>query len=311
MHNRRTNIILLACSLLLAAGMWFIHILSQSYYAYLPFSIRAVSDVRGYAPKSSTVQTIFLGGKASGFFLLGYNLSGKQPIEIEVEIPFADDEFTVQSTAISDRISEHVNSYFEMTYVPETTLSFVFESRDYKRVPIESGVTVECQPQYMAVSEVTFEPDSVTVYGNDSDLETIEFVKTRNIVVAGLKKSTSGVVELEKDKQFRYSPGDVTYSVNVARYYEYSFTVNLSTVNVPYGKTLILLPSQVDVTCRLPLDTDFNAFKEEVRFVIDYNDVISSRSAKVSPKMEDTDCRIYACTFTPSFVEGVIMEGGR
>lgn len=311
MHKRQTNIVLLACSLLLAAGMWLIHILSQSYYAYIPFSIRAVSDVRGYAPKSVTVQTIFLGGKASGFFLLGYNLSDKQPLEIEVDIPFVGDDFSVISTSISDRISESVNSYFEMTYVPETKLTFEFEPRQYKRVPVVSQVSADCKPQYMLISDIAFEPDSVTIYGNESELEQIDHISTKHIVVNGLKKPTRGVVSLERDKDLRVSPENVTYLLDVARYFEYTFPVNLSAINVPSGKTLILLPSQVEVTCRLPFGTETGSFTEEALFVVDYKDVVASRSAKVAPRMEDAGCLAYSCSFSPSFVECIISEAGR
>lgn len=311
MHRRRTNIILLVCSLLLAAGIWFVHILSQSYYASLPFSIRAVTDVDGYAPESVAGQTIFLGGKLSGFDLLGYNLSGRHPIEIKVEIPFDGDDFSVKSTSISDRISESVNSFFEMTYMPETVLTFEFEPRQFKRVPVYSMVSVSCRPQYMQISDIVFDPDSVTVYGNESVLENVSCIATRQISVDGLKKSTSGVVALEKDAQLRISPENVSYSVKVARYYEYTYPVNLSAINVPSDKNLILLPSQVDVTCRLPYGTETETFAREALFVVDYRDVIASRSAKVAPKMEDTGCAVYSCSFSPAFVECIISEVDR
>lgn len=311
MHNRRTNIVLLACSLLLAAGMWLVHILSQSYFAYVPFSIRAVTDIQGYAPKSVSVQTLFLGGKASGFFLLEYNLSKKQPIEIEVEIPFGDDDFTVKSTSISDRISESVNSYFEMTYVPETELTFEFEPRQYKRVPIDSRIVIRCQPQYMEISDIVFEPDSVTVYGNESDLEKITSISTRSVMLKGLKKSTGGIVAMERDKRLRISPENVNYSVQIARYYEYSCLMNLSTVNVPADKNLILFPSQVEVTWRLPFAAETDNIAKNVRFVVDYNDIVESRSYKVAPQMEDNDVLTYSYSVSPAFVECIVVEENR
>jgi len=319
MRKGRINIILLAFSLILAAGMWLVHILSQSYYAYLPFNIRAVTDIQGYAPKSVSAQTVFLGGKASGFFILGYNLSGKVPQDLEVEISASSfvnsgdssSIFTVKSSKISDRISESVNSFLEVTYIPEVTLEYSFEPQVYRKVPVISHISAFCTPQYMLVSDISCEPDSVTVYGNESDISSLNGISTKSLVLANLDKTSSGIIALEKSRKLRIVPESVTYTVPVARYVEYSYTVDLKSVNVPANKQMLLLPSQVEVCCRLPFGTETGSFMEEAVFVVDYNDLLESRSAKVAPKMDDNGCLAYSCTFNPPFVGCAISEVGR
>lgn len=318
MLDRRSDIILLLCSLLLAAGMWLVHILSQSYYAYLPFNVSAVSGIEGYAPRSTNTQSVFCGGKASGFFILGYNLSGKDPQEIDVEVSpssfgvsDSSDFFTVRSSQISDRISESVNSFFEATYIPETELKFRFEPQTSRKVPVVSRIGFSCRSQYMQTGEVRLEPDSVTVYGNESDLVNVTSVRTKSIALGSLDRSTRGMVAIDKYRNLRIVPGSVTYSVPVGRYFEYTYKVALSPVNVPSDKTLILLPSTVEVSCRLPFGTAVRDFVDNAVFVVDYDEVAGSRSSKVAPRMEDSDIMAYSCSFEPQFVDCIISEAGK
>ena len=319
MRRGRTNIILLAFSLILAAGMWLVHILSQSYYAYLPFNIRAVTDVQGYAPKSVSARTVFLGGKASGFFILGYNLSGKVPKDIDVEISSESLEqdsdipemFSVRTSQISDRISESVNSFFEATFIPEVLLEFTFEPRTFRKVPVTAHISASCAPQFMQISEIRCEPDSVTVYGNESDLEQIFSVNTKGLYLNGLDRASSGVISLEKARNLRIVPEAVTYTVPVARYVEYTYDVDLTASNVPAGKQLILLPSRVEVSCRLPFGTDVELFRESTSFTVDFDDVAASRSLKVKPRPGDDGIEIYSYSFNPPFVDCIISESVR
>jgi len=298
--------------------MWLVHILSQSYYAYLPFNICAVSELEGYSTRSVTTQTIFCSGKANGFYILNYNLSGKKPEEIDVEIAASSldksdstDIFTVKSSQISDKISEAVNSYFETSFIPDAQLEFKFEQQTYSKVPVVSRVNLTCAPQYMVTSDITFEPDSVFVYGSKSDLEKITSIKTRNLTLNDLSASTSGIVSLEKIRKLRIVPESVSYSVDVDRYFEYTYKTELSAVNVPSDKELILLPSSIEVSCRLPFAADVESLVEDAHFVVDYLDVTSSRSAKVAPRLEESGEVVYAYSFNPAFVDCVISEAAR
>ena len=319
MRRERINLFLLTFSLVLAAGMWLVHILSQSYYAYLPFNIRAVSDIQGYAPKSVTARTIFLGGKASGFFILGYNLSGKEPKDLELEISSDSfesgdgipDTFFVRSSHISDRISDSVNSFLEVTYIPEMLLEFTFEPQTYRKVPVVPHISASCKPQYMLVSGIMCEPDSVTVYGNESDLAAIVSVNTGSIVLEGLDRPSGGVVPVERPKRLRIVPEEVTYTVPVARYVEYTCTVSLSAVNVPPDKQLILLPSKVDVSCRLPFGTDIGFLRGSGAFAVDFEDVMNSRTSKVQPVPIDPEFPAFSYSFDPPFVDCIISEAVR
>ena len=94
------------------------------------------------------------------------------------------------------------------------------------------------------------------------------------------------------------------------RYVETSMTLPVTVKGVPSGRTLMVLPSQVEVIFRAPFRPQGGRIvAEDLSLVVDYADYAGAGSTKVIPRLE-TKREIYAWRLNPELVE-CIQVGGR
>jgi len=273
------------------------------------------SNLEGYAPTSVSEEELVLGGQAAGFYILGKRGGRGKPLEIKADARYfvADsvhpNTFLLDLSKFRDQLDDAVGASFDVNYIPSTPLSFEFVPQSYKKVPVTSRVSVSCRPQYMETTELQLIPDSVLVYGNTDELQAVTTVTTRALTLSRVDKSLRGYVPLETRRGVRVEPSSVEYHVPVARYVEQRFTVDLSTANVPAGKQLILLPSKLEVTCRIPFGGEIDQLRSAGAFVVDYNDFLASRSALVPPRPSAAVAPLlYTWSFEPRFVDCILSE---
>ena len=101
----------------------------------------------------------------------------------------------------------------------------------------------------------------------------------------------------------------VSYSIWVGRYVEVESRMKVSKLNVPAQKSLLTLPSEVQVKCRIPFGARQNTFLNSLSVSVDYGDVIKSRTTKLIPKViNGSKVPLYGYEISPSVVECVIIE---
>lgn len=306
---------MLILSFLLAFVTWTAHNLTQDYMVYLQYRVRVTANLEGYAPTAVSEEELVLGGQAAGFYILGHRDGRGKPLEIKADAryftadPTRPDVFLLDLSQFRDQLDDAVGSSFDVNYIPSTPLSFTFVPQSCKKVPVTSRLSVSCRPQYMETAELQLTPDSVLVYGNTDELEAVSTVATRTLSLSRVDKSLRGYVPLETRRGLRVEPAAVAYYAPVARYVEQRFTVDLSAVNVPSGKQLILLPSKLEVTCRIPFGGELEPLRAPGAFVVDYNDFLLSRSALVGPRPAAAIAPLlYTWSFEPRFVECILSE---
>jgi YbbR domain-containing protein len=160
----------------------------------------------------------------------------------------------------------------------------------------------------MPVGDIAVEPDSVMIYGSVSDLKTVSSIKTKIISHRELKKSTKGVIELEHIRNFRLSANEVNYSINVTRYVEKSEKVKVTISNLPSDRRMVLFPSQIDITYRIPFYQNNQPVVEPAVVTVDYNDYLKSSDGRVIPVLKSYPLPILDYSINPQVVNCIITE---
>ena len=145
-------------------------------------------------------------------------------------------------------------------------------------------MTVHCRTQYMQSGPFTTSPDSVTVYGEDSRLETIEKVTTGRLVLNDVHESRHGVLSLNDIPGVRMSVDEVGYELPVTRYVELRSTLPVEVMNAPTGHVLQVFPASAEVVllCSFPLAKDP---LPDFRIYVDYKDFSSSITGRCVPRV--------------------------
>lgn len=302
-------------SLLIACLVWAMHTFTLTYSATMPCTVQVTTSLPGYAPEATARESVLLRGKASGFYLLRMRGTGRKPVLFSVEeeprhfkpVEGSPDVFSLPVSELRDRLSEQMGDRFEIDFIDADQLTFYFTRQSYVRVPVVASLEMDYRPQYMPVGEVVLTPDSVLVYGAVKELQRISQVRTRPISYSKVDKSIQGFVGLEPIPGLRLETDRVSYAMEVDRYVESTMTLPVTVRGAPAGRTLIVLPSQVELTFRAPFRPKGGRIvPEDLALVVDYADFTGAESTKVIPKLV-TSREIYTWRIKPELVECIQM----
>ena len=296
---------------LFSAGIWLVHNLSQEYTEVVNVPVIADSSIKGRASSSTESVTISARCSATGFRLLSLrNVSADRHVRFnpeDLEHSSADDHYIVNSNVL-DKYSRDifgegvtVQSFLDQSY------SFVFRRENYKTVPVRGVVSATFKPQYMAAAPIKFQPDSVTVYGDRTLLETVESVSTRPITFKDLSNSKSGVTSLVVTPGLRLSETEATWSLDVVRFVEIRKDVPVTWRNVPAGVSIYAFPPTVQAVFRCRFPSRGNP-ADVCEFFVDYQEFVRSLSGNCMVRCDNMPSYVIDYTVTPEVVECMEME---
>lgn len=310
------NLRLLLISLLTACFVWVMHTFSLDYSASMPYTVYVTTNLKGYAPDATARETLVVRGRGTGFYILRMRGFNRKPavlpltVDARVFTPESEEEglFRLNVADIRDKIAEQLGERFIVDFVETPQLTFVFTHQSYARVPVAAVLDLSFRPQYMQVGEVRLEPDSVLVYGDVKELQKLTQVGTGSISFRNVDKSLQGYVPVEPVPGLRIDCEKVYYDIPVDRYVETTMTVPVTATRVPAGRTLMILPSQVELTFRAsfrPRGGRITA--DDLALVVDWRDYVKAGSTRVIPKLV-TQRDIYSWRMKPELVECIQVE---
>ncbi|MDD2294270.1 MAG: hypothetical protein PHD07_08705 [Bacteroidales bacterium] len=305
-------------SLLLAFFIWVVHNLTLDYSVYMQYRLTVTTAIEGHAPVATSNEALLLRGKARGFYIIQHRDRKGSSTDISLnldpklfhKVAGSEDLYQVNSSDIVEKLSEALGSQFTIDFIESQVITFNFPSQAHKMVPVNPQTSISYQEQYMPVKPITLAPDSVMIYGLTEDLNVINSLNTKVISRSSVSKSVQGIVKIEPVRGIRMDKDELYYSLEVARYVEKTETLHIEVTNLPAGKSVIMIPSQIAVTYRIP-------FKESVTkrnnsdnmvFAVDYEDIVKSRTSKVIPKLYKSDRTLYSYELNPPLVECLLTD---
>lgn len=245
-------------------------------------SVIARSSVKGRAAEAREPVTVSARCSATGFRLLRLKHDGRDiVVNIHAEdLSYAgEDNFVVSASEMAKYAADIYGEGTSLLTFLNQSYTFRFAEENYRTVPVKAVVSASYKPQYMPSGPVALHPDSVTVYGPDDKLATVDAVLTKAINLGEISKSASGVVKLIPAPGLRMSDSEVAWSLDVSRYVELRSTVPVNVRNVPAGVAFSVLPSSADVIfrCQFPLRSNP---AETCEFYVDYEEFNSSLSGR-------------------------------
>ncbi len=310
------NLRLLLLSLLTAFFVWVMHTFSLDYTASIPYTVCVTTNLKGYAPDATARETLVVRGRGTGFYILKMRGLNRKPAPLPLTVdarwftpvPEGEDLFLLNVADIRDKISEQMGERFVVDFIETPQLTFAFTRQSYAKVPVTAVLDLSFRQQYMQVGEVQLKPDSVLVYGDVKELQKLTEVRTAGITFRNVDKSLQGYVPVEPVSGLRVDCEKVYYDIAVDRYVETTLTLPVTATRVPAGRTLMILPSQVEVTFRASFRPRGGRITEEdLALVIDWRDYVNAGSTRVIPQLV-TDRDIYSWRMKPALVECIQVE---
>lgn len=278
----KNSIAVIILSVVASLLIWLLTNLAQQNTDIVSVPITVSSNIPGHTLTANEQVIIVAAVSANGYKLI--SLSARHdPRTVTIDQSHLQhkegDFYTIESGSLFRYVSDIFGAGVTVQSFITSSLTLRFPEENYKVVPVVPVHVVHYKPQYMSMGQMRVKPDSVIVYGEPSRIEAINQVYTKPVSLRGVRRSVSGVVSLDVPGATRLSDQDVTYSMDVTRFVEVRSLADVSTINVPAGHSLTVLPSRVEVYCRyvFPLGS---ATVEEPKLYVDYKEFALSKTGK-------------------------------
>lgn len=301
-------------SLLLALSIWTIHNLSLKYTTYLQYEVYVNTNLEGRVMDAVSDDALILKARASGYSLMLHSITNNFYMELEPkyfhQISPESDTFVVYISEIQDILEKQLLAG-DITSIEDFTtgkMRFVFPRIQTKKVPVVAQTQISYESQYMPISEITLNPDSVLIYGEEKYFHRVNAVYTDVISKRGIKRNFQGVAHIIPIENINISQSQVYYKQVVGRYIEQTVELPLEVINTPKDRDVLPLISRITVKYRQLLSSHKEVDEADFRCVVDYKEVENSINLQVTPKLLRHPDGIYSVSFYPPFVECVVLD---
>lgn len=189
------------------------------------------------------------------------------------------------------------------TYPDEITCGYFTEEE--KEVPIAVDCDLHLATEYQLVGHPRISQPTVTLYGQERTLASIDSVYTQWTTLHNLADTTRVRVGLVIPDGLRSNTDSVNMVVIAERYTEKKFSIPIHVTGVPAGYNIRLFPNQVDVSVRVGMNYFSKITEKDIRAVCHYS---SDRTDKLVVELEYTHPRITGAWAYPSVVEFLLEQ---
>lgn len=293
--ENREKIVAFGIALFISLCLWFIVNLSRDFNVTLQVPIQIANVPNDQIVSSEVPETATVNLSGEGWNIISvYNNPPRVLLTVQDGTVNLADQMRNQISAFSD---------LNIIQVQPTQLTVETERKATKVVPVANNVRLNMQEQFGLMSQPEITPDSITISGAESKLETISQWQTAEIVIDNVNSNIEQTVELQTPPAgLSLSPEVVNFEAQVTEFTEAEIRVPIRTRNLPAGMAVTYNPSSVLVRFDVPLE-QYSEIQgaRPFRAYVDYTVIEQDSSGRVAPEIEvvETDYFIRLRSFQP------------
>lgn len=294
---KRSNAKAFLFFLFFATILWLLLQFSKTYTEIIDVSI----TYNNY-PKDKLIEekgsNISLEVEQNGFQLAWINLF-KHNINVDLsDLPVDSSALKLDITDYKLELSRKLSLDMTQTNFLDKEILIPFDLKSTKRVPIISRIKANYAPGFSSETPPVINPDSVTISGPSSILDTIPSVFTENVTEKGIDRNMTSRVKLEEiDPKVTLYEKEIDWRVEVQKFTEGKVKVPLSVINLPPNVDLSLFPANVEVTYMVSVEKYDLVKIDDFKLICDYNEI-----------SEDQNFFIVKLQKKPDFIKNVMIS---
>lgn len=286
-------VFLLGC--LIAVFLWLMVNLGKEYYltVNIPLEITNYSDDMAFSTPPPKIITVGVSGEGWNLVSLYRNPPG---------ITFRYEEGLVDITNI---VQSQLASYSDVT-VQKVNPSFItveMEPIAVKRVPVIPNLDIRLRTQYEISGSVRVYPDSVTVSGAESIIDTLRFWPTERLQLRNVQQPVNRRLHLvTRDGIQIKDTTQVDVAFDVTEFTEGEIRIYVRARNIPEGQQIRFNPSVISVRYDVPIEF-FSEAQEAIPYeaFVSFSDILRDTTGFVVPDVQPTmhDINLRLRSFQP------------
>lgn len=235
--------------LLLSGVFWLMMTLNETYEQEVCVPVRLVGVPKNVVITTDIQDTVKVTVRDKGYTLAAY-LYGDRISPVSINFQTYANKHTgyavVPAADLQKMIYQRLSGSSKITAVKPDKADFYFNYGLSKTVPVRLSGTITPDKSYY-LSRTHIIPDSVTVYANQHQLDSIKYVSTEALYIVDFADTVKQDVRLAKITGAKTVPAKVRVELYPDILTEESLEVPIRAVNMPEGKVLRMFPSRVKV----------------------------------------------------------------
>lgn len=301
--------------LLIASFFWLLNQLTKTYNININVPLKYVNLPQNKVILNDLPSSILFLIEGDGFNLLSVDEESEiDSVLVDVRKinlnHYGDKERGVFSTHyIHDNVIEQLGSKIKVQQISKDTISFIFELRAEKEVPVKPQLDLSTGKQFLIKGKPSISPEKVLISGPQSVIERITEVSTEKISLHNLEESYQGKWGLKipyRKVEMDYKQVDLT--VDVESFTEKTIEVPLSVINLPDTIDLITFPSKVQLTCKAGLSSFDLIRPEAFTLAVDYAEIAHDNPSRTKIHIQNQPLQVDVKKIVPERVEYILRK---
>ncbi len=276
----------------IALSLWLLVNMTKEYNFTMdiPLEVTGYSEDMAFVTKPPAKARVGVSGE-------GWNLLSLYRNPPEISVTYSEEDVN-----LTNIVQSQIASYTDISVqrVEPARISLAMEPKTSARVPVNLVEDVQFKAQYEMVGRIRLTPDSVTVHGAQSVIDTLRGIPTKTLRLRNVQSPVEQKVALSQPAGLVVRDvTEVTVAFEVTEFTEGEVRAYIRTRNVPDGSEVRFNPAVVTVRYHVPIE-QFSAAQEMVPFeaFLDYADIQRDTTGFVTPKIEavtdDLDLRLHS-----------------
>jgi hypothetical protein len=270
-----------------SAILWFVSRYKDVYQDIATVNVQWVNVPKKIILDSQRETTLFNAFvKDRGFTLLWHQFDSYD-IELDfVKFTFErNDSIFFNPSVLLDNINEQSTGI----NIVRTSKSDVFipvKRVKRKKVALIKGFEVVYSSNFQPIEILGFTPDSVTIYGNEKELEKVKHLSITSKTVE--VKDSLTIIDFNLSAQFdklKFDQASVSYKIRSAEMTEGMVSIPIELLNVPQSSVVKLLPENVTITYSTTVEDFENISELDFRATIDYKS-LDGNNVSINPDIK-------------------------
>lgn len=297
---------------LLCSGLaWFISNLSDRYSSNTSFALEYVNFPDSLMLLQASKERIDVRLEAVGFQLLAYNL-GKKEVKIDLsQVKVGTSGFFIGPNECRRQIERQLPNGVALSGTDGDSLFFGFYGVITKKIPVRSGIQLSLAQNYLLDGPLVITPDSLTIKGPKSEIDTINSLKTDKIELNGLTNDFSvraAIFQSPDLENTLFSEASVQVKGKVARFSEKVIRVPVQVLNLPEGTSAQTFPDAVQILIKAKLADLKKIRTSDFLVTADYASVAGSNSKTLVLKLDKRPQNVYSSDLLESEVDFILKR---
>ena len=286
--------------------------LSETYVETIPFQVNYKNLPENMVITLDSTPRIEVTVSTHGFNLLSYYFRQAEfAIDLDKCSKLKNNSYLWLAEKGRYDFSQLMKQSVNIVSIQPDSLTLPYGILSTKKVPLILNAEIQYAEGFNSLEGFVLTPDSITVIGAESDIESIKTVATEKVNLKNLKSDVNQKIELDKDsfsEKIRLSELSALLNAKIEKFTEGIVDIPVTIINKPPDVELNYFPKQIKVAYYLSLEHYKDVKSYDFKIECDYNEIGNSNVPFLTPKLIVNSDKVKTAELKQNKVSYIIIK---